>query len=184
MEVLLILLAGVLLVGGIFVYYYNRMLALSMKVDETHSNIDVLLKQRFDTLTSLLGAVKGYMGHEQETLVRVTELRNMLSAPGLPEGEKRALHNELSVELPKFMAVAEAYPDLKANDSFVHLQKSIMNLEENLSAGRRTFNAMVNQYNVTIQSFPALLFASMFGHQKKELFEAPEAERQNVEISF
>lgn len=179
-----LILITVILIGLVFVFYYNQMLSLAAKVDESKSNIDVLLKQRFDTLTSLLNTVKGYMNHEQQTFVRVTELRNLLSQPGLPDSEVAALQNALSLELPKFMAVAEEYPDLKANENFIHLQQSIMHLEENLSAGRRTFNAMVNKYNVVIQSFPALLFASMFGHQKKELFEIPEAERQNVEIKF
>jgi LemA protein len=124
------------------------------------------------------------MKHEQETLVRVVELRNYLKNPSLSDVEKTNANNELSREIPSLLAVAESYPELKADNQFLQLQKTITYLEDNLAASRRTFNAMINQYNAYIETFPALLFAKLFGFTRKQYFVSKDEERQNVHPTF
>lgn len=181
MEILLILLIALI---AITILFYNKLVKLSLKVKESNASIDVMYKQRFDTLPNLIQAVKGYMKHEQGVLENVTKMRNILATPGISEEEKHHANQVLSQELPKLLAVAENYPELQASQNFLHLQQTIVHLEENIAAARRTYNAMVNAYNTFIKSFPGVLFASVFGYKESVLIEATAEERQNVRVEF
>ena len=174
----------VLALAVIVISIYNKLVKYAFRVDETYANIDVILKQRFDSLGNLINTVKGYMAHEKDMLVSLTKIRAQLENPNVSETEYFELQNTLSRELPKFMAVAEGYPELKSNENFLHLQQTIVYLEENLSAARRTYNAMVNDYNTYIKTFPAVLLAGTFGHQEKRLFKATKEEKENITVEF
>lgn len=180
-----LLLIGILVVLALVVIgIYNKFVTYALRVDETYANIDVILKQRFDSLGNLINTVKGYMAHEKEMLTNLTKIRASLENPNVNEEEYFELQNNLSRELPKVMAVAESYPELKSNENFLHLQQTIVYLEENLSASRRTYNAMVNDYNTYIKTFPAVLFAGAFGYQEKRLFKAVKEEKENITVQF
>lgn len=172
------------ILGAITAYYYNTMRKATIDVEETMSNIDVMLKQRFDTLPNLIETVKGYAKHEVGTFEKVTKLRKYLLDPNITEQERLMAQDALSREIPNLLAVAEEYPDLKANENFLHLQHTINYLEENISAARRTYNAMIGDYNASIQTFPALLFAKLFNFHKKESFETAPEEKENIAIKF
>lgn len=183
--VITFVLIGLLLIVGIFIIgIYNKLVTYAYRVDETYANIDVILKQRYDSLGNLIQTVKGYMAHEKDMLMNLTKLRASLENPNVSEEEYFDLQNKVSRELPKVMAVAENYPELKSNENFLHLQQTIIYLEENLSAARRTYNAMANDYNTYIKTFPAVLFAGAMGHQEKRLFKAIKEEKEHITVSF
>jgi LemA protein len=163
--VVIIAVLGVMVIG-----VYNRLVALRQNTNEAFADIDVQLKQRQDLIPNLVETVKGYASHERGTLDEVTQARAAaVSATGL-DG-KIAAENALTASLGKLMAVAEAYPDLKANTNFLQLQNTLQDIENKLAAARRFFNNAVGEYNGSIQAFPAVLFAGAFGFQAKEFFD-------------
>ncbi|MEO2082882.1 MAG: LemA family protein [Desulfurobacteriaceae bacterium] len=165
------------------VYYYNRFVRLKNAVEEAWSSIDVQLKRRYDLIPNLVEVVKGYAKHEKETLERVIKARALALDARLPE-EKAKLEGELSLALKSLFALAENYPELKANQNFLELQKSLSEIEEQIQLARRYYNAVVRDYNILIESFPSNLVAGLFGFKKKPFFEISEGERKNVRISF
>lgn len=172
-----------LLVISIFIFYYNKFIKLKNYINETKSNIDVILKQRFDTLNNLINTVKGYMNHEKEIFMEITHIRNQLKHNYLTPQEEDDLNDNLSKRLPTLLAQIENYPELKSNENFLHLQKTIVNLEENLSASRRTYNSFVTDYNISIQTFPATFFAKIFGYSKLNTLYINENEKTNLIFS-
>jgi len=165
---------GVLVVIVIWaISVYNSLVAMRQRTDQAFADIDVQLKQRHDLIPNLVETVKGYATHERGTLEAVIQARNTaVAAPGVDQ--KVAAENMLTGALRQLFAVAEAYPDLKANQNFMQLQGELGDIENKLAASRRFFNNAVQEYNTGIQQFPAALFAGMFGFSAKTFFDLGE----------
>jgi LemA protein len=169
---------GVIVVVAIWaISIYNGLVALRQRVDQSFADIDVQLKQRHDLIPNLVETVKGYAAHERGTLEAVVQARNTaVAAPGVEQ--KVAAENMLTGALGKLFALAEAYPDLKANTNFQQLQSELSDIENKLAAARRFFNNAVQEYNTGIQQFPAALFAASFGFRERTFFDLGEARPQ------
>ena len=163
---------------------YNSLVTLRQRVKNAFGQMDVQLQRRFDLIPNLVETVKGYMTHESDTLAKVTELRTAWAGAKTVD-EKAKLDNELSNTLKTIMAVAEAYPDLKANQNFESLQNELTETEDKISYSRQFYNDTVTRYNTKLELFPSNLVAGMFNFQKKELFAAESDEaRKNVKVDF
>lgn len=160
---------------------YNSLVKKKNQVENAFSTIDVMLKQRFDLIPNLVSSVQQYAKHEAETFSAITELRNKPYS-SLTESEKADFDKDFSKIRTQFFAVAEGYPELKASENFLQLQRSLNETEEQLAAARRTFNASVTDYNNAVQSFPTNLLAGMFGFTRKEVLTIPEAERATPNV--
>jgi len=168
---------------GYFVTIYNGLIKLKNNIKKAWANIDVLLKQRSDELPKLVDTVKGYMKHEKELLENVTKARtNFLNASSV--AETAAADNMISGALKSLFAVAENYPELKANENFMQLQSRISGIENEIADRREFYNDSVNQYNIRIQSIPDVIVAKMLSYTDEEMFEVSEADKQDVKISF
>jgi len=163
---------------------YNRLVVLRNRVDNAWAQIDVQLKRRYDLIPNLVETVKGYASHEKDTLEKVIQARNMaVNATGV--ADQAAAENMLTGALKSLFAVAEAYPDLKANQNFMQLQEELTNTEGKISYARQFYNDTVMSFNTAIQSFPANLLAGMFGFAAREYFELEIAEqREAPQVSF
>lgn len=181
---MVILLIIIVLIGGWFVYIYNRFVKQHNIVKEAWSGIDVQLKRRYDLIPNLVDAVKGYSQYERKLLEDITSLRAesmQLNSPG----EKAKPESALSGQLKNLLAVAENYPDLKANESFLNLQKQLTETEDQIQYARRYYNGAVRDYNTRIQSFPSNLAASLFNFKEEEFFEITLAtERQTPKVGL
>ena len=170
MTALLILIAAIVLFAFLAVGAYNRLVALRQSANEAFADIDVQLKQRQDLIPNLVETVKGYAAHERGTLDEVTQAR--AAAAGATNLESKvAAENALSGALGRLFAVAEAYPDLKANQNFLQLQAELADIENKIAAARRFFNNAVGEYNASIQRFPAVLIAGTAGFQARDFFD-------------
>lgn len=185
MTILIIVVAVIVLwVIAIF----NNFVKLRTRADEAWSDIDVQLKRRYDLIPNLVETVKGYASHEREVLENVTKARNMaLSAENA--GSRKDLEqaeNMLSGALKSLFAVSENYPDLKANQNFLELQKELADTENKIQASRRFYNSVVTNLNIKIDSFPSGIIGKMFGFVKKEFFnlEGTPEEREPVKVQF
>ena len=170
MVLLIILLVILALVGVLFVMAYNRLVALRQHVNEAFADIDVQLKQRQDLVPNLVETVKGYAAHERGTLDEVTQARAAAASAGNIEQRAQA-ETALTGALGRLMAVAESYPDLKANQNFLQLQGELADLENKIAAARRFFNNAVGEYNASIQRFPAVLIAGAAGFSARDFFD-------------
>lgn len=176
-----------LLVLGLVVFgigLYNGLVKLKVLVDEAWSGIDVQLKRRYDLIPNIVETVKGYAKHEQDTLTKVVELRNMAMNSNAGIEEQGKLENQLTGALKTIFALAENYPDLKADQGFRDLQKSLTDIESEIQGARRYYNGTVREYNTKIAVFPNNIFAGMLGFKAREFFEADEDERENVKVDF
>ncbi len=177
-----IVIGALVVVFIIFIWYvstYNGIKALGIKVDEGLSGIDVALTKRYDTLTKLLDVVKGYQKHEKEILLEVIKLRS-----GMSMAERNAANTQMDQAAKQINVLAEAYPELKSSNNFIQLQNSIADVEEHLQAARRLYNSNVSAYNTKIVMFPNTIVANAMGAKEKEFFEAEEAKRSDVQMSF
>ena len=184
--VILVGLVVILLVVGIFAYLitiYNSLVRLKNDIDKAWANIDVLLKQRHDELPKLIETCKGYMQYEQKTFQLITEARTAFMRAGTV-GEKAQADNMLSGALKSLFAVSENYPDLKANNNFMQLQKRISELEEKIADRREFFNDDVNTYNIRIQQLPDVFIAGLMHLQHRDLFKVTEEDRQDVDVKM
>ena len=178
---ILILLGGVILLW--LIWLFNSLIGMRNRVDEAWSAIDVQLKRRHDLIPNLVNTVKGYAKHEKGVFEEVTKARsNAINAKG-PAAHAQA-ENMLTGALKSLFAVAEAYPDLKASDNFLHLQRELTDAEDKIQAARRFYNGNVRDFNTKVQVFPSNLVAGVLGFKKYEFFEAAAAERKNVEVKF
>lgn len=176
---LLILAILVVFVVGI----YNGLVRLKNKCEEGWADIDTQLKRRYDLIPNLIETVKGYASHEAQTLEKVVQARNTaLNAKTVQEKEQA--ENAISGALKTIFALAENYPDLKANQNFMDLQKTLTEIEEHIQLSRRYYNATVRDFNTKIEVFPNNLLANQLGFTKKEFFQATEEEKQNVKVNF
>jgi LemA protein len=184
---LLIILAIVVVIVVIFVAIYNGLVTKRNRIDEALGQIEVQLKRRHDLIPNLVQAVKGYMGFEQDVLVRVTEARaNAVAAGAQGPATQAAAENMLTGALRSLFAVVENYPDLKANQNVMQLQEELTTTENQISFSRQHYNATVLDYNNTIQTIPSVIIAGPLGFAKREFFDAePEAEAvPNVDLSL
>ena len=181
----LLILLGIIVLLVIFVVsIYNSLVTLKQRVKNAWSQIDVQLQRRFDLIPNLVETVKGYMGHEENVLTKVTELRSSW-ANATTISEKMELDNELSGALKTIMAFSENYPDLKANQNFLELQAELRNTENKISYSRQFYNDTVTRYNTKLELFPSNVIASMFHFTAETLFEAESEEaRKNVKVDF
>jgi LemA protein len=159
---------------------YNSLVTLKVRVDEAWSDITVQLKRRLDLIPNLVETVKGYAKHESGVFTAVTEARaNALNAKGVKE--TAAADSQFEGALKSLFAVAEAYPDLKANQNFMELQQELVDTEDKIQASRRFYNGGVRDLNTKIQMFPSNIIAGMFGFKGREFFELGEAEQAQAE---
>jgi LemA protein len=173
-----IILIVIVALAGWAVMIYNNLVAMRQRTNQAFADIDVQLRQRHDLIPNLVETVKGYAAHERGTLEAVVKARNAAVSAQGPD-QKVAAENMLTGALRQLFALAEAYPDLKANTNFLQLQTELGDIENKLAASRRFFNNAVQEYNSGIQQFPAALFAASFGFQPKPFFDLGE-ERQTV----
>ena len=179
-----IILAIVVIIAIILVVIYNNLVTLRQRVKNAWSQIDVQLQRRFDLIPNLVETVKEYMKHEQTTLTKVTDLRNSWANAQTVE-QKAQLENELSNTLKTIMAVAENYPDLKANQSFSSLQAELSETENKIAYSRQFYNDTVTMYNTKLETFPSNLVAGMFGFKAEALFNVDNEEaKKAVKVDF
>ena len=183
MTVLIIIAVVVVAILGFVVSTYNGLVGLRNKVKDQFSQIDVQLKKRADLIPNLVETVKGYSKHESETLEKVIQARNTYLSAGTPD-EKMKSSGELSQAISKLFALAESYPDLKANTNFLDLQTQLKEIDDKISYARQFYNDAVLMFNNKIEMFPSNIIAGMFHFTKETFFEASEEERKNVEVKF
>ena len=177
-----IMLAAVAALVLLLFFLYNTLIGRKNRVEMAFGGIDAQLKKRYDLIPNVVAAVKGYTEHERGTLTQLTELRTKALTAGLGTDEKVDLDNQISKALRGVMVSVEAYPQLRAADAFIQLQRSLNEVEEQLSAARRHYNSAVTDYNDTVEMMPTNIMAAMMGYQRKKVFEAAEAERQNIDV--
>lgn len=195
MEIITWVIIGAVVLLAVFVIYaYNRFVALTQRTEEAWADIDVQLKRRYDLIPNLIETVKGYAAHERATFDAVTEARAKATQVHVdpsnitPEqiAAMSGAESQLSGALGKLLAVAEAYPDLKANQNFLQLQGELVDTENKIQAARRFYNGNVRDLAIALQSFPTNLIGNTFGFTEREYFEleADSVERENVAVSF
>lgn len=162
---------------------YNGLVGSKNIVDEAFSTMDVYLKKRWDLIPNLVETVKGYAKHESETLEKVIALRNG-AYNNMSVDEKMEVNKQLSRGISKLIAVAESYPDLKANQNFTDLSKGLSKIEEDIANSRKYYNGTVRNFNNKVMMFPGNIVANMFGFKKANMFEAAEEEKKNVKVEF
>ena len=184
MDPLLIVILVVAVVGVAIVVLYNQLVRRRIEVDNAWSQIDVQLKRRLDLIPNLVETVKGYANHEKAALEAVIAARSASLAAGATPHEQAAADNALSGALRQLFALSEAYPDLKANASFVSLQEELSNTESRIAYARQFYGDSVAAYNTAIQTFPNVMVARLFGFAEREFFEAEPAAATPPTVSF
>ena len=178
-----IILAIIILIIIYAFILYNNFISLDNKVKEAFSTMDVYLKKRWDLIPNLVETVKGYAKYEEETLTRVTKLRNTVYNK-MTNDEKIINNEELSSDVSKIMALKEAYPELKANENFIDLSNKLTKIEDDIANARKYYNGTVRIYNNKVQMFPNNIFAKIFNYKTKRMFEASLEDKQNIRINL
>ncbi|MBR3209580.1 MAG: LemA family protein [Bacilli bacterium] len=177
----------VLIVVALVVVYllasYNGFVRLNNRVNEAFSTMDVYLKKRWDLIPNLVETVKGYAKHEEGTLAEIVKLRNG-AYDSMDSDEKIKTNTELSKGITKIMALAESYPDLKANQNFLDLSSQLKSIEDDIANARKYYNGVVRKFNDKVLVFPNNIIAGMFGFKSKTMFEIASEERENVKVEF
>ena len=183
-TIVVIIVIGVIVLLALYgVSVYNGLVGLRNRVKDQWAQIDVQLKRRFDLIPNLVETVKGYAKHETETFENVVKARNTFLSATTPEAEIEA-NSELTKAISKLFALAEAYPELKANTNFLQMQGDLKEVESAIAASRTFYNDTVLMYNNKVQMFPSNIFAGAFGFKTQAFFEVVEAERENVKVEF
>lgn len=183
MEIVLIVIAIGAILSFWLIALYNSLIKLRNQTQEAWSDIDVQLKRRYDLIPNLVETAKGYAKHEQETFQKVIEARNSAMSTENVEDKAQA-ENMLSSTLKSIFALAESYPDLKANQNFLKLQDELSDTENKIQASRRFYNGNVRDYNTKKQTFPNNVLVNFFNFENFAFFEADENEKENVKVSF
>lgn len=184
MTPLIIILIVLAVIAGAVILAYNSLVKLRQRVQEAWSDIDVQLKRRYDLIPNLVDTVKGYAKHEKEVFENVTKARSQAMNAGTLD-EQADAENQLSGALKSLFAVSENYPDLKANENFLELQRELTDTENKIQASRRFYNNTVMSLNTTVETFPSNIIANLFGFHKDEYFEIEEeSQREPVNVSF
>jgi LemA protein len=179
----IILLVILVVLAVVLISMYNGLVQLRVRADSAWSDIDVQLKRRHDLIPNLVETVKGYATHEKGTFENIAKFRSQAMSATSP-ADKAVAENQLSGALRGLLAVAEAYPQLKASEEFTQLQSSLSMTEDSLQNARRYYNAVVRDFNTKIQSFPTNLLAGMFGFAQRQFFETTDADREPVQVKF
>jgi LemA protein len=184
MDFTTILLLVVVVIAAWFVFIYNGLIRLKVRTDEAWSDIDVQLKRRYDLIPNLVSTVKGYAAHESGVFEKVTEARSKAMG-ATTAAEKGAAENALSGTLKSLFAIAENYPELKANTNFLELQRELSDTENKIQAARRFYNGNVRDLNTKIQVFPDSIVAGILGIKQREFFEIEEAaQKETPKVEF
>ena len=179
-----IVLAAIVILLILIISMYNKFVKMRNSVEEAYSTMDVYLKKRYDLIPNLVETVKGYASHEKETLENVINARNRVQNAATVE-DKIAGENQLGGSIKNLFALAESYPELKANENFLNLQDQLNGTEEDIANARKYYNALVKQLNTKCEMFPWNIVASVFGFKRQPLYEVDNAEeRQNVKVQF
>ena len=165
-----------------FIVTYNSLVGKKNQVENAFASVDTMLKKRYDLIPNLVATVKQYAAHESDTLTEITDLRAKALSGNLTSDEQVEVNNQISKAMGGIMVAVENYPELKANENFLQLQRSLNEIEEQISAARRAFNASVTDYNNAIEMFPSNLVAGMMSYRRRQLFEIPSEERENVNV--
>jgi LemA protein len=165
-----------------YLVLYNTLIVKKNQVTNVFGAMDALLKKRYDLIPNLVSSVKTYMEYEKGTLTQITELRAKAVSGNLSDEDKVDLENKMSKLLGSIKIAVENYPDLKANQNFLQLQAALNEVEEQISAARRAYNAVVTEYNNAVEMFPTNMVAGMMGLTQKKVFEIPEEERKAVNV--
>lgn len=180
------MIAGIVLVALLLVVVsgYNKLVRQKVIIEEAFATMDVYLKKRFDLIPNVVESVKGYAKHEEETLGKVITLRSG-SYSSMTAEEKIENSVAISREIPKIMALAEAYPELKANQNFMELNVQLKKVEEDIANSRKYYNGAVRNYNMTVQTIPTNIIAGLFHFETKPMYEISNTqERENVQVKF
>ena len=183
MSPILIVGIGIVLLIIFIWSLYNGLVTMSTQIDEAWSQIDVQLKRRTDLIPNLVASVKGYAKHEKSVFENVTKARSALIKASTPQTMAKA-NDSLTVALKSLFAVAENYPELKANENFLQLQNELSDTEDKVAYSRQFYNSTVMDYNVKVRVFPNSLLAGMFGFKEKSFFKTEESERKTVKVEF
>ncbi len=178
-----IIIGVIVLLALFFISTYNGLVRLRNMVKDQWAQIDVQLKRRFDLIPNLIETVKGYTKHESETLENVVKARNTYVSANTPADAMKA-EGELEKAISKLFALAESYPDLKANQNFISLQADLKDTEDKIAAARQFYTDVVLQYNNKVQTIPSNIVAAIFGFKTEPFFEAAAEERENVKVQF
>ena len=171
-----------IIITFVLVLMYNTLVAKKNQVENIFASVDTVLKKRYDLIPNLVASVSKYMEHEKGLLEEVTKLRSDANKPNISDEQKIALDAKMSAALGSIMIAVENYPDLKANENVMHLQRTLNEVEEQISAARRAYNQAVTDYNNALEQIPTNFMASMMAYRRKEVFEIVEAERKNVNV--
>lgn len=166
----------------ILILMYNSLVAKKNQVENIFASVDTNLKKRYDLIPNLVASVSKYMEHEKSLLEEVTKLRSEANRPNISDEEKIALDAKVTSALGSIMVAVENYPQLKANENVIHLQHTLHEVEEQISAARRAYNQAVTDYNNAIEMVPTNFMASLMNYKRKEVFEIVESQRQNVNV--
>lgn len=185
MKIAIIILVAVIALIVIYIFSsYNALIKLRNSVEEAFATMDVYLKKRWDLIPNIVSTVKGYAKHEAETLEKVVSMRAG-SYQNLSAEDKISANTEISKGIASIFAVAEQYPDLKANQNFMNLSNELSKVEADIANARKFYNAVVKNYNNKVEMFPSNIVANMFKFGKKQMFVVEnETERQNVKVEF
>lgn len=181
--ILIIIIAIIVLIALYVFITYNSLIKLSNKVKEAFSTMDVYLKKRWDLIPNIVETVKGYAKHEQDTLKEIVELRNS-KYDDMDNNNKIDVNNKVSNQITKIMALAEAYPDLKADKNFRDLANQLAKVEEDIANSRKYYNGTVRLLNNKIEMFPSNIVANILGYKTQNMFEANDSERENVKVEL
>lgn len=162
---------------------YNSFVKLNNKVKEAFSTMDVYLKKRWDLIPNIVETVKGYAKHEKDTLKEIIDLRNS-AYDNMSNDEKIKTNEKISSGINKIMALAESYPDLKANENFMDLSNQLSKVEDDIASSRKYYNGVIRSFNNKVEMFPSNILAKIFGYKPKAMFEVSENERETVKVEF
>jgi len=172
----------VIVITLILILIYNSLISKKNQVENVFAGVDTVLKKRYDLIPNLVASVSKYMEHEKSLLQEVTKLRSDANKPDISDEEKIALDAKVSSALGSIMVAVENYPELKANENVMHLQHTLNEVEEQISAARRAYNQAVTDYNNAIEMIPTNFMANIMHYRRKEVFEIVEHERKNVNV--
>ncbi len=184
MEIIALILLGLVVVLAVYLVNLNNSLVkMKLVVNEATADIETFLKQRYDMIPNLVETVKGYAKHEESLFKNVAELRSKAMGAG-SVGEQIKIDEELQKGITKIFAIAESYPELKANENFLNLQANLKDMEEEIQKSRRFYNGTVKEFNTKIAIFPNSLLVGILGFKAFPFFEAKEEEKENVKVKF
>jgi len=182
-TIAVIIALAIFIIGtGYLVALYNRIVRRDNEIDNAYGSIEANLKKRHDLIPNLISSVKQYMDYESDTLQQIVELRNMARSDDLSTKKQEEIESQMTQALDKLMVQVEDYPDLKASENFIQLQRSLNEVEEQLSASRRFFNSAVKQFNDSIETFPGNVIAALFDFSSREMFNAEVHEHKTPDV--